>query len=368
MSIYESIAATKERHSQILADLEAVDRAPDALRSHQAYYSDLQRQFTNTSHSLEEIRNLTRSEREKHERYRDSTIRRLLYRTTGKRADFEERADQEMKKYYIALERENETKGQKEMLEGQIAEAANRLKELRGACAHRSRLNDELETIYKRLFEGPTEDFPEEDAQEEATNAARTCYKELSGQLDNVHQAAQCLGKAQLTIKEALLSIYEAIRHCERDIWGFGGILADMGQQDCLSRAQQKVSQTQMLVSQAMRLDRHVQALPTMRIVQHDMISSIIFDNAFYNISFLNMVQQSFDEVKHAEQVLGTQLRRTKSRAADLQLQADQAKATLDSAQKDLRKIREESFIKAADPPPAYTEKLPIGLSDDPQS
>ncbi|KAL4862173.1 hypothetical protein BDV12DRAFT_203290 [Aspergillus spectabilis] len=368
MSIYESIAATKERHSQILAELRAVDRAPDALKSHQAYLSDLRRQFKNTSRSLEEIRKLTRSEREKHERYRDSTVRRLFYRTTGKRSDFEERADKEMKKYYIALERENETKAQKEMLEAQIAEAVNKLKELQGACTDRSRLHDELETMYKRLFEGPTEEFPEEDAQEEATKAAQTCYKELSGKLDNIYQAAQCLAKAQLTIKESLLSIYQAIRHCERDIWGFGGILADMGQQDCLSQAQQKVSQTQMLVSQAMRLDRHVQALPTMSIVQHNIISGIIFDNALYNISFLNMIQQSFDEVKEAEQVLGTQLRQTKSRAADLQLQVDQATATLDGAQKDLRKIREESFIKAADPPPPYTEKLPMGLPAGPPS
>ncbi|KAL5342866.1 hypothetical protein BJX70DRAFT_238354 [Aspergillus crustosus] len=368
MSIYDSIAATKDRHSQILADLNTVDRAPDALKSHQAYLSDLQRQLTEASRSLEEIRKLTRDEREKHETYRDSTVRRLLYRTTGKRAEFEERAEKEMKKYYNALERENETKAEKDMLEGQIMEAASKQKELQAACKRRATLHAELEDMYKRLFEGPTEDFPEEDAQEEATKAAQTAYRDLGGQLDNISQAAQCLAKAQLTLKEALLSIHEAIRYCERDIWGFGGILADMGQQNCLSHAQQKVSQTQMLVSQAMRLDGGVQALPKMTIVQHNMISGIVFDNVFYNISFLNMVQQSFDEVKHAEQILGGQLRRVKSRAADLQLQVDQAKGTLDSAQRDLRKIREEAFIKVADPPPPYTEKHPIGISEGSQS
>ncbi|KAL4916774.1 hypothetical protein BDW62DRAFT_218594 [Aspergillus aurantiobrunneus] len=357
MSIYENIAATRERHSQILSDLAAVDRAPDALKSHDAYLSDLRDELAEINRDLAEARKHTQIEREKHERYRDSTVRRLMYRATGKRANFEERADKEMRDYYSAWERENETKAQKEMLEAEIAEAVGRQKELQQACNERALLGDELEAMYRSLFEGPTEEFPEEDAQEEVAKIAQQRYRELSRRLEHTHRAAQCLAKAQLTIKQALLAIFEGIRQCERDKWGFCGLLADMQQQTCLSQAQQRVSQTQMLVKQAMRLDCHVHPLPAMDIVQHDMISGLIFDSMWYNISLLNRVQQSFNEVQHAEQVLGTQLRRTKSRAADLQEDVGEAAATHENAQRELRRIREQAFLQAAEPPPPYTEK-----------
>lgn len=357
MSIYENIAATRNRHSQILSSLAAVDRAPEALKSQDVYLTSLRDDLNATNRDLREIQKRTQAEREKHASYRDSTIRRLMYRATGKRADFEERADREMREYYSALERENEMQAQKDMLGTEIGEAESRKKELQRACNERAALSDELEAMYRSLFEGPTEEFPEEDAQEQVTKTAQRRYGELSERLDNINRAAQCLAKAQLTIKQALLNLFEAVRQCERDIWGFGGLLADMGQQNCLSRAQQKVSQTQMLVNQAMRLDRHVQPLPAMNIVQHDMISGLIFDNAFYNINFLKRVQQSFNEVKLAEHALGVQLRRTKSRAADMQEDVGEATVTLDSAQRELRRLREQAFMQAAEPPPPYSEK-----------
>lgn len=357
MSIYENIAATRNRHSQILSSLAAVDRAPEALKSQDVYLTSLRDELNATNRDLREIQKRTQAEREKHASYRDSTIRRLMYRATGKRADFEERADREMREYYSALERENEMQAQKDMLGTEIGEAESRKKELQRACNERAALSDELEAMYRSLFEGPTEEFPEEDAQEQVTKTAQRRYGELSERLDNINRAAQCLAKAQLTIKQALLNLFEAVRQCERDIWGFGGLLADMGQQNCLSRAQQKVSQTQMLVNQAMRLDRHVQPLPAMNIVQHDMISGLIFDNAFYNINFLKRVQQSFNEVKLAEHALGVQLRRTKSRAADMQEDVGEATVTLDSAQRELRRLREQAFMQAAEPPPPYSEK-----------
>lgn len=357
MSIYENIAAARDRHSQILSSLTAVDRAPAALKSHDVYLSDLRSELSQTNRDLQDVRKQTHAEREKHASFRDSTVRRLMYRATGKRADFEERAEKEMRGYYGALERENETQAQKEMLEAQIGEAVSQKRELERACNERAALSDELEAMYRSLFEGPTEEFPEEDAQEQVTKTAQRRYGELSERLDNINRAAQCLAKAQLTIKQALLGLFEAVRHCERDVWGFGGILADMGQQNCLSQAQQKVSQTQMLVNQAMRLDHSVQPLPAMNIVQHDMISGLIFDNAFYNISFLKRVQESFNEVKQAEHALGVQLRRSKSRAADMQEDVGEATATLDSAQQELRRIREQAFMQAAEPPPPYSEK-----------
>ncbi|KAL4755979.1 uncharacterized protein BDW70DRAFT_167005 [Aspergillus foveolatus] len=365
MSVYENISSVSDRHSQILAELQTVGNAPSDLKSHRAFLSDLQRRLAKTNRHLDEIRQHTQIERERHEKYRDSTVRRLMYRATGKRAAFEEKADQEMRDYYSALETENKIKGEKEMLEAQIHDATEEQKELEAASTKCARLNEELEAMYRRLFEGPTSEFPEEDEQENATKAAEIHHRELKSQVNNTGKAAQCLARSQLTIKEALLHIFQARRACERDMFGFGGLLADFQQQNHLSLAQQKVSQTQLLISQAIRLDPEVRPLPRMGIVQIDMISGILCDNYLFNLGFLKMIQDSYDEVQNAEGFLTGQLRQAKSRESSLRSELQDAARQLENAQKELRRIREEAFMKAADPPPPYVENaarpMPVG-------
>ncbi|KAL4899195.1 hypothetical protein BDW74DRAFT_118333 [Aspergillus multicolor] len=362
MSIYESISSVSDRHSQILAELRTIGNAPEDLRSHRAFLSDLQGQLARTNKSLEEIKKYTQIEREKHEKYRDSTVRRLMYRATGKGAAFEEKADQEMKDYYSALEKENKLKGEKEMLDAQVREATEEQKELEAAATRCSKLQDELDAMYKRLFEGPTSEFPEEDEQENATKAVETHHRELKKQLNGTAKAAQCLARAQIPIKEALVHIFQARRACETDMYGFGGALADYRQQNHLSNAQQKVSQIQLLVSQAIQLDSEVRPLPRMSIVQLDMISSILFDNFLFNMGFLNMIQDSYNEVKYAEGFLLSQIRQAKAREDTLRHQFQDSARCLESARKDLRKIREEAFMRAADPPPPYVEGTPRAM------
>jgi hypothetical protein len=357
MSLYDRIDALREHHSQISAKLKEVEHAPDTLRSHLAYISDLQKHFAHTSERLEKVAGLTHVSREEHERFRDSTVRRLMYRATGKRDEFEAKADSEMKRYYRALEKENELKTRKTMLDAQIREATDVRKELEVASTERSRLLGELGAMYERLFEGPTAEFPEEDAQEETTKAARACYGELRGRLHNIQQAVQCLATAQLTIRGAVLDGHEALRRSGVDMWGFGSSLTDIGTQNCLSRAQAKASQTQMLVLQAMKLDPNVQPLPSMDIMQGNMISGIIFNNMLFNISFLTVIQQSLNQVENAESVLRTQLQQAKAREADLRIQAENAASDLDSAQEELHRIREQVFMKTVDPPPPYIEQ-----------
>ncbi|EAW15360.1 uncharacterized protein ACLA_060280 [Aspergillus clavatus NRRL 1] len=357
MSLYERVAAVSERHNQILEKIKAVEHAPSTLKSHEAYLSDLKSQIVQTNKRLEKLASVTQIEREQHEKYRDSTVRRLMYSAVGKRADFETKAENEMRDYYDALQKETEIKAQKETLESQIQEAIRVQKELQSASTECSQLHKELKSMYERLFEGPTAEFPEEDAQEEATKAAQAHYDELNRSLNNTRQAMQCLAEAQLMIKRALLEVSEALRYCDQDLWGLGSTLADTGQRSSLSKAQAAVSQTRMLVSQARRLDPYIQSLPAMNIAQGNMITGILFDNFFQNINFMAMIQQSFEEVKRAESALGAELRHAKRREADMRDEVRSAASDLASAQKDLQRIREEAFMKAADPPPPYMEQ-----------
>ncbi|RAL12630.1 uncharacterized protein BO97DRAFT_424264 [Aspergillus homomorphus CBS 101889] len=347
----------KDRHSQIVAELQAVESAPGTLKAQEAYLSDRCHALAETRRGLEQIRQITQVERERHEQYRDSTVRRLLYRATGKRENFEAKADREMHEFYRARAEENRLNAQRQMLEAQISDAVRGQKALQVACTKRRLLHAELEALYCGIFDGPTEELPEEDEQEEATRAARTAYGQRKERWSNLCQATQCLVRAQTTVKEAVLDLYESLQHYERDMWGFGASIAtDWEQQNRLARAQQKVGQTQMLVTQARRLDRDVQPLPAMQIVQRDMISGLIFGTFLFNVSFLDMLQQLLQNVQRAEQALAVQLRRAKSRKAEMQSQVADAQRTFEIAQQDLRRIREWLFTKAADPPSPYSE------------
>ncbi|OJK04275.1 hypothetical protein ASPACDRAFT_108718 [Aspergillus aculeatus ATCC 16872] len=361
MSIYTTIATSKERHAEIQAALAAVESSPERLQSHESYLSDLRRALAETNQQLAQLRQVTQVERALHEKYRDSTVRRLLYRATGKRTDFEAKADQEMRDYYAALAKESRAQAQQEMLEAQVADAVTQERDLQAACVARDRLQEELDAIYSEIFEGRTEDFPEEDAQEEVTQLARREYGQRRQRWSDVHQAAQCLARGQLTIREALLNLVESLRHSERDLWGFGGTLVDVRQQNCLSRAQQKVSQTQMLAAQAKRLDSMVQPLPAMSLVERDWVGGMLFDTFFFHLEFLDMMQQSVLEIKRAEESLAAEVRRIKSREADMQAQLNEARTTFENAQQDLRRIRYEVFMKTADPPPPYTGAPTVG-------
>ncbi|KAL3457536.1 hypothetical protein BJX64DRAFT_268676 [Aspergillus heterothallicus] len=355
MSLYDNIAKSKDRHGQILAELNALDHAPEALESHKAFITHLRHQITDTNRQLDEISKGTRIGRERHEKYRDSTMRRLMYRASGKRAEFEEKAEGEMRSYYSALEKENQTKAQRDILEAQIQEVADEMKGLEAACANRSKLKEELEAMYERLFSGPTTEFPEEDAQEEAVKGAKTQYRELNKKLGDRRKGLQCLARAQVTIKEALLFLFEAQRSCERDMLGFGSALADFRKQNSLSNAQRKVSQTQLLVDQASHFDPDVPRLPTMDIIQIDMISGILCDNFALNMNYLNIIHDSFCQVKVAEEYLSSYFRQAKLREERLQTETEDAGGRLEDARTDLHRIRDEAFMKAADPPPPYT-------------
>ncbi|CEL04890.1 hypothetical protein ASPCAL06014 [Aspergillus calidoustus] len=357
MSLYDDISNVKDRHAQILAELSTLENASDTLRSHDAFLSDLQEHLANADRELAQIHKRTQVGRERHEKYRDSTMRRLVYRATGKRDQFEEKADEEMRSYYNALERENKIRAQRDMLEAQRREATEEKAGLEEACTRRVKLKAELDAMYERLFSGPTAEFPEEDEQEEAVKAAKSHHQTLSKNLNGHRKALQCLARAQVTTKEALLFVFEARKACERDMLGFGGTLADFRRANSLSNAQQKVSQTQMLVDQARRLDPDIPHLPPMDIVQIDMISGILCDNFVFNMNYLNMIYHSFDQVKVAEEFLASVFRSAKRREEHLKNEVEDTAGDLEMAQRELRKVREEAFIKAADPPPPYAEK-----------
>jgi hypothetical protein len=357
MSLYDDIAHVKDRHAQILTELSTLEDAPDALRSHEAFLADLQEHLANADSSLAEIHARTRVGRERHEKYRDSTMRRLMYRATGKREQFEEKADDEMRSYYSALEQENKLRAQRDMLEAQRSEALAEKQSLEEGCVRRVKLRAELDAMYERLFSGPTAEFPEEDAQEETVRSAKSRHHSLNKELNNHRKALQCLARAQVTTKEALLFVFEARKACERDMLGFGGTLADFRRANSLSNAQQKVSQTQMLVNQARGLDPDVPQLPTMDIVQIDMISGILCDNYIFNMNYLNMIYHSFDQVKVAEEFLASVFRAAKRREQHLKNEVEDTAGDLENAQRKLHRVREEAFMNAADPPPPYAEK-----------
>ncbi|RAL06920.1 uncharacterized protein BO97DRAFT_409365 [Aspergillus homomorphus CBS 101889] len=363
MSIYTTIATSKERHGEIQTALAAVESSPETLQSHKSYLSDLRRALAETNQQLEQLRQITQVERALHEKYRDSTVRRLLYRATGKRGDFEAKADQEMRDYYAALAKENRAQAQREMLEAQLVDAVTKEHELQAACAARGRLHEELDAIYRTIFEGRTEDFPEEDAQEEVTLLARREYGQRRQRWSDVRQAAQCLARAQLTMREAMFHLVESLRQSERDLWGFGGTLIDWRQKNCLSRAQQKVSQTQMLVAQATRLDSNVQSLPAMGLVQRDWVGGMLCDTFLFHLNFLDLMQQSVLELNRAEEALAAEVRRIQSRETGMQAQVEEARVTFETAQQGLRQIRYEVFMKAADPPPPYTDQPSVGIN-----
>ncbi|KAJ7024888.1 hypothetical protein C8F04DRAFT_1130131 [Mycena alexandri] len=313
-------------NAQPLAAIAELDYVPPALEQQESYLADLEKEWVQLTDEITFLEEQTRKEKKEHEALRDSTTRRFAAKITGKKEKFEAKASKEEKEYIEALEKEMQHKRQQETLETLIAEAKALRLDLQRKLERYNKTKQDLAALYSKVFDGPTQAYPEDDQLEYKLQQAQNRYNEIQGSLNRESQALHLLDSADSALEMCCSQLQEALGYSQMDMYG-GGHVTDMMERNALTAAQGHASQAKMFVQQAMMSSPQVQLMGQITIGHGSFISDVIFDNIFTDMAFHEKIKASMSNVEGVKSNVIAQYNLTKLRTrgigADLKVAAD---------------------------------------------
>lgn len=265
--VTDAIVSNAEYHDRLLQSLTALDYAGPALKQHHSYIADLKAQLATLDRSLEELEKKTKKERGEHEKLRDSTMSRLTAKLTGRKEKFEASVEKEEREFVEALKAEMAENDQRHVVRRLLEEAYTAKEELVAKEKKHTELKKELDSLYARVFDGPSQSFPEEDQLEYEAFETWKKYEEAQKGLNMESQAAELLVRAHSSMTLAEQNMREALHYAKLDTFSsYPGIDAGHRAGNLLTQAQNNVTQVQGFVGQAMRLSPHVQPVGAVQI------------------------------------------------------------------------------------------------------
>ncbi|KAH8716812.1 hypothetical protein GQ44DRAFT_775940 [Phaeosphaeriaceae sp. PMI808] len=103
-SIHTKIQEAASQNASLLQGLYETDSAPSQLQQQNAYIQDLDAQIAYTTQRVADLKRKTAIKLKDHEKYRDSTLRRLAHKATGRKETFASKAAKEEKEYFDAIQ------------------------------------------------------------------------------------------------------------------------------------------------------------------------------------------------------------------------------------------------------------------------
>ncbi|CAA7262011.1 unnamed protein product [Cyclocybe aegerita] len=356
MDTKEAIVANASYHSRLLNTISSLEYVP-AARKHQAeYVKDLEGQLAAGKKRVAALAEKTKKERKEHEDLRDSTARRLAAKLTGRREKWEEKESKEEREYVEALEREINERESQSSIEMLREEGKNVMIDLTEKETLYESAKAELQVLYSRIFDGPTQDFPEDDRLEYDLDAALKRYSELQARLNAESRAAELLARAARCMQSCSDNVQEALGYSRYDMWG-GGSMADMMERNALSNARGNAAQAEMFVEQAKSFSPAIRPIRRVHIAEGSLLGDVLFDNIFTDIAFHTKIKESAAEVLQANKRLREEREAARRRADAVGYEVSEAARLLDTRRKELDHFRRatfESFVAQNPPPPDY--------------
>ena len=227
------------------------------------------------------------------------------------------------------------------------AEALREQDTLEEEVARHEQAQRDLDGLYNSIFEGPTPEFPEEDAMERRVQATSEACGSARRRLESEQQAASLLNQAKVRLNSALHHMEDALDYSRMDMFG-GGSMSDFLERDALHNAERLVDQAQMLAVQAQRYSSQVRALPQARISQGNLVGDVLFDNIFSDMEFHDKIKASREEVRRCAAALDAQIQDAGARVQQDEIEIARLSQELNDARAALQKARVDIFERLA--------------------
>lgn len=354
VSVEDKILSAATENKALLSTLQETDYAPAAIAQTHQYISTLQRQIKEKEAAVRRLDAARSKEQREHEKMRDSTMKRLAYRLGGKKEEFEQKAAKEEREYFEAVQGHFEESEALKRLQSDLREANQTLQELSGAAERHRSAQAQLDRLYGSIFDGPTPEFPQEDQVEHDVRQANDRYQDSSRRLNAENQVLRILLNAQKLMSVVMSSMQSASSASQADMFGFGGSFADMAERSALAKAQQGVSQIEMLMAQARELSPEVRDIGRMRIAEGNFMSDILFDNPWHDYRFHQKIEESMRQVMNAGRRLVMEVDNARGRCVRLKGMAEEEGRRLMEARERLQGTRKGVFESIAGGLPDY--------------
>ncbi|KAI2468769.1 hypothetical protein F4781DRAFT_250114 [Annulohypoxylon bovei var. microspora] len=361
--ITNAIREAAPRNRDLLAVLSETDHAPPALEQQRRYIADLNNELSTIQKHIVVLDGQRAKEFKEHKRYRDSVMKRFAYRVSGKTDKFQARAEKEEQEYFAVLQKEHQAKEQEENIRAMRSKALEAQSDLEAEVDRHAEAQQQLDSLYDSIFQGPTPAFPEEDRSEQDAESILQAYHDSRVVVETELQVVNLLSEAKERLNNALVYTEEALSYSRVDMFG-GGTFSDFMERNALDKADNQVSQMRLLYRQAQRMSQHVQDLPPVGIANGSLIGDIFFDNIFTDMAFHEKIKDSRASLERAWGCLLYQLAQAKSRHQEAREEMNVHAAALKTSREELQKARERIFeritdgstgeqaIPADDPPP----------------
>ncbi|KAJ2913747.1 hypothetical protein MD484_g6666, partial [Candolleomyces efflorescens] len=361
----EEIVANADYHSRLLQSCSQVEYAPAALKQHDSYIKDLQGQLTESDKKVEALAKVTKKERKEHEKIRDSTARRFAAKLSGKLEKFEANQVKEengalSREYVEALQSEMVERDQNAVIQQLLTEARSVREELVDKSKKYESFKAELDSLYSRIFDGPSESFPEEDRLEYDAHAADKQHQQAQTLLNTESQAAELLSRAVTHMERCQVNVKEALGYSEFDLWSSGS-MADLMERNALTNAKAQASQAQGFVEQARRVNPIIPPLLQVDIASGSWATDVLFDNPFTDYAFHEKIKRSGAQVLLATNRLKEERQAAVQRAEYAGQQVEGTAQRLENTRKELFQLRKalfESVASNAPRPPSYDKVI----------
>lgn len=210
-----------------------------------------------------------------------------------------------------------------------------------------------LNELYNTIFTGPTPDLPAEDAKEAEIQNVWNSFNAIQMQLSTQQQVMSILTDADTFLKRAVGDMADAKSASTADLWGVGGTFSEMAERSALSRCQSHVSQVEMLMGQANRMQPTIAHLGPMQIVEQNFMTDVFFDNIFTDLNMRDKIRASQEQLNAAQRKLLGELNKANERVNAVKGDLKRAQGVLDLKRKELQQIRAAAFESLAGGAPA---------------
>lgn len=331
------------RNNELLDVLSATDGAASALAEHKRYLEDLKQQLGQSDQRVKKLDTHRQQRLGEHEKYRDSHVRRFMFKASGKKEKFAQRAEEGEREYFKALQDSQQEQNLNAALKTQLDEGSRAQPDLQAEADRHDAAQRDLDALYSSIFDGPTPQFPEEDAREQRYAAAQHAHQRTRAMYDAETHAVDQLNLADKALSKALHEIDGALGYSRMDMFG-GGMMSDMMERSHLSQADRLITMARVHVERAQRASPHVRELPHVEINHGNIMSDVFFDNIMTDYAFHQEIKRGQADVMRCYNCLQDLGHSADRRRMELETQLQRQGEELKTARADLQRAREQVF------------------------
>lgn len=258
MSPFEVVPVIQQKyaeHSALLAELAATDYVAVSLKVNEKKIEEIKKALEQKKEVLKQLEKKTKSEYKDVATLQRSGTKRLLLRLKAGNDGAQKAIAKEEKEYMDAFQAENNEKLAISTLEAELNNAQLSNIDLKSKVDRYEKARKRMDELYLELFEGHTNDYPEEDEAEQAVKLSQASHAKDQERLTKVSQVYSWLHKAEKSMQTVLERLNKAEEVALKELTTQNYNIYEMKE---LKSAKKYALEVETFIAEARKLDNRI--------------------------------------------------------------------------------------------------------------